>query len=128
MNTVKLNSLKLSNDAKDKKIITFTLNKEMQESLREMLIQSEHYNLKKKSDWINEAIVMLRNNPDFKGIVRNAEGNSGDFVFDKIYMPFEQRCFFSDMRNDVVKEFPDIQGPQAAIIRAAIMSRLMRKK
>lgn len=128
MNTVKLNSLKLSNDAKDKKIITFTLNKEMQESLRVVLIQSEHYNLKKKSDWINEAIVMLRDNPEFKGIVRNAEGNSGDFVFDKIYMTFEQRCFFSDMRNDVVKEFPDIQGPQAAIIRAAIMSRLMRKK
>tara|TARA_R110000868_G_scaffold127951_5_gene335884 strand:+ start:730 stop:1116 length:387 start_codon:yes stop_codon:yes gene_type:complete len=128
MNTVKLNSLKLSNDAKDKKIITFTLNKEMQESLRNVLIQSEHYNLKKKSDWINEAVIMLRENPDFKSIVRNAEGNSGDFVFDKIYMTFEQRCFFSDMRNDVVKEFPDIQGPQAAIIRAAIMSRLMRKK
>lgn len=128
MNKVKLNSLKLSNDAKDKKIITFTLNKEMQESLRGVLIQSEHYNLKKKSDWINEAIFMLRENPDFKGIVRNAEGNSGDFVFDKIYMTFDQRCFFSDMRNDVVKEFPDIQGPQAAIIRAAIMSRLMRKK
>lgn|SRR5437868_1415499 len=128
MNTVKLNSLKLSNNEKDKKIITFTLNKEMRESLREILIQSEHYNLKKKSDWINEAIVMLRENPEFKGIVRNAEGNSGDFVFDKIYMTFEQRCFFSDMRNDVVKEFPDIQGPQAAIIRAAIMSRLMRKK
>lgn len=128
MNTVKLNSLKLSNNAKDKKIITFTLNKEMQESLRDVLIQSEHYNLKKKSDWINEAIVMLRQNPDFKEIIRNAEGNSGDFVFDKIYMTFEQRCFFSDMRNDVVKEFPDIQGPQAAIIRAAILSRLMRKK
>ena len=128
MNTVKLNSLKLSNDAKDKKIITFTLNKEMQESLREVLIHSEHYNLKRKSDWINEAIVMLRQNPDFKEMVRNAEGSSGDFVFDKIYMTFDQRCFFSDMRNDVVKEFPDIQGPQAAIIRAAILSRLMRKK
>lgn len=128
MNTVKLNSLKLSNNAKDKKIITFTLNKKIQESLRDVLIQSEHYNLKKKSDWINEAIVMLRENPDFKEIIRNAEGNSGDFVFDKIYMTFEQRCFFSDMRNDVVKEFPDIQGPQAAIIRAAILSRLMRKK
>jgi hypothetical protein len=57
MNTVKLNSLKLSNDAKDKKIITFTLNKEMQESLRDVLIQSEHYNLKKKSDWINAPSV-----------------------------------------------------------------------
>lgn len=128
MATVKLNSLKLNNDAKDKKIITFTLNKDMQESLRDVLIKSEHYNLKKKSDWINEAIVMLRENPEFKMVVRNAEGNSGDFVFDKIYMTFEQRCFFSDMRNDVVKEFPDIQGPQAAIIRAAILSRLMRKK
>jgi hypothetical protein len=128
MNPIKLNSLKLSNDAKDKKIITFTLNKEMQESLKEVLTQSEHYNLKKKTEWINEAIVMLRQNPDFKEVVRNAEGNSGDFVFDKVYMTFEQRCFFSDMRNEVVKEFPDIQGPQAAIIRAAILSRLMRKK
>ena len=128
MKPIKPNSLKLSNNAKDKKIITFTLNKEMQESLRKALIESEHYNLKKKTDWINEAIGMLRENPDYKEMVRNAEGNSGDFVFDKIYMTFDQRCFFSDMRNEVVKEFPDIQGPQAAIIRAAILSRLMRKK
>ena len=127
-NTLKRNSLKLSNNEKDKKIITFTLNKEMQESLREVLIHSEHYNLKMKSDWVNEAIVMLRENPDYKEMVRNAEGKSGAFVFDKIYMTFDQRCFFSDMRNEVVKEFPDIQGPQAAIIRAAILSRLLRKK
>jgi hypothetical protein len=127
-NTLKRNSLKLSNNEKDKKIITFTLNKEMQESLREVLIHSEHYNLKMKSDWVNEAIVMLRENPDYKEMVRNAEGKSGAFVFDKIYMTFDQRCFFSDMRNEVVKEFPDIQGPQATIIRAAILSRLLRKK
>ncbi|MBX3710209.1 MAG: hypothetical protein KF702_10785 [Gammaproteobacteria bacterium] len=127
-NTLKRNSLKLSNNEKDKKIITFTLNKDMQESLREVLIHSEHYNLKMKSDWINEAIIMLRENPDYKEMVRNAEGKSGAFVFDKIYMTFDQRCFFSDMRNEVVKEFPDIQGPQAAIIRAAILSRLLRKK
>ena len=127
-NMLKRNLLRLSNNEKDKKIITFTLNKEMQESLREVLIHSEHYNLKMKSDWTNEAIVMLRENPDYKEMVRNAEGKSGSFVFDKIYMTFDQRCFFSDMRNEVVKEFPDIQGPQAAIIRAAILSRLLRKK
>lgn len=32
------------------------------------------------------------------------------------------------MRNEVVKEYPDIRGPQTAIIRAAILSRMMRKK
>ena len=70
---------------------------------------------------------MLKQNPDYKELVRNAEGNNEDFVFDKIYMTFKQRCAFSDMRNEVVKEFPDIRGPQAAIIRAAILSRLTRK-
>jgi hypothetical protein len=124
---VKQNSLRLSNDDKDKKIITFTLSKEIKESLRKVLVESEKYNLKMKTDWVNEAIVMLSQNPDFKTTVRNAEGNSGGFVFDKVYMTFEQRCFFSDIRNAVVKEFPDIQGPQAAIIRAAILSRLTRK-
>ncbi|MEO7048025.1 MAG: hypothetical protein ABI091_22185 [Ferruginibacter sp.] len=122
-----MNKLKLNNNEEDKKIITFTLNKEMKETLRDVLVQSENYNLKKKTDWINEAIVMLKENPDYKGMVRNAEGNSENFVFDKIYMSFKQRCFFSDMRNEVVKEYPDIRGPQAAIIRAAILSRLMRK-
>jgi len=122
-----MNKLKLSNNEEDKKIITFTLNKEMKETLRDILVQSEKYNLKKKTDWVNEAIMMLKENPDYKEMVLNAEGNSENFVFDKIYMTFKQRCFFADMRNEVVKEYPDIRGPQAAIIRAAILSRLMRK-
>ncbi|MEO8401572.1 MAG: hypothetical protein ABI597_07230 [Gammaproteobacteria bacterium] len=122
-----MNKLKLNNNDEDKKIITFTLNKEMKETLRNVLVHSEKYNLKKKTDWVNEAIVMLKENPDYKEMVLNAEGNSENFVFDKIYMTFKQRCFFADMRNEVVKEHPDIRGPQAAIVRAAILSRLMRK-
>lgn len=122
-----MNKLKLSNNEQDKKIITFTINKEMKEQLREILVTSDKYNLKMKTDWVNEAISLLKENIDYKEIVRNAEGSGENFVFDKIYMSFEQRCFFSDMRNDVVKEYPDIRGPQAAIIRAAIMNRLMRK-
>ncbi|AMV16236.1 Uncharacterised protein [Legionella pneumophila] len=123
-----MNKLKLNNNEDDKKIITFTINKEIKESLREILLNSEKYNLKKKTDWVNEAIIMLKENPDYKEMVLNAEGNSENFVFDKIYMTFKQRCFFSDMRNEVVKEYPDIRGPQTAIIRAAILSRMMRKK
>jgi len=122
-----MNKLKLSNNEEDKKIITFTLNKEMKEQIKEVLISSEKYNLKKKTDWVNEAIVMLKENQDYKEMVRNAEGTGENFVFDKIYMSFDQRCFFSDMRNEVVKAYPDIRGPQAAIIRAAILNRLMRK-
>jgi hypothetical protein len=123
-----MNKLNLNNNEDDKKIITFTINKEMKETLRETLINSANYNLKKKTDWVNEAIVMLKENPDYKEMVLNAEGNSENFVFDKIYMTFKQRCFFADMRSEVVKEYPDIRGPQTAIIRAAILSRLMRKK
>lgn len=122
-----MNKLILSNNNEDKKIITFTINKMMKDSLKDVLTNSEKYNLKKKSDWVNEAIAMLKSNPDYKELVRNAEGNNEDFVFDKVYMTFKQRCFFADMRNEVVKEFPDIRGPQAAIIRAAILSRLTRK-
>ena len=123
-----MNKLKLNNNEEDKKIITFTLNKEMRQTLREVLVKSEKYNLKKKTDWVNEAIVMLKENPDYKERVLNAEGNGENFVFDKIYMTFKQRCFFADMRNEVVKEYPAIRGPQAAIIRAAILSRLMKKE
>jgi len=123
-----MNKLKLNNNEEDKKIITFTLNKEMKEKLREVLVQSEKYNLKKKTDWVNEAIVMLKESSDYKERVLNAEGNSENFVFDKIYMTFKQRCFFADMRNEVVKAHPDIRGPQAAILRAAILSRLMRNE
>ena len=122
-----MNRLKLNNNEEDKKIITFTLNKEQKETLRTVLITSENYNLKKKTDWVNEAIILLKGNSDYKVMVLNAEGSNKDFVFDKIYMTFNQRCFFADMRNEVVKEYPDIRGPQAAIIRAAIMNRLMRK-
>lgn len=111
----------------EKKIITFTVNKEIKERLEAVLNSTEGYNKKKKSQWVNEAIAILKENPDYKHMVCNAEGNNEDFVFDKIYMTFEQRCFFAEMRNEVVKEYPDLKGPQAAIIRAAILSRLLRK-
>jgi hypothetical protein len=111
----------------DKKIITFTINKKIKEQLKNVLIFSQNYNLRKKSEWINEAIILLKKNPDYKEVVRNAEGNNENFVFDKIYMSFNQRCIFSEIRNGVVKAFPDIRGPQSAVIRAAILSRLLRK-
>lgn len=122
-----MNKLKLSDNNQDKKIITFTINKAIKERLRETLVNSKDYNLKKKSDWVNEAIIMLKDNPDFREMVRNAEGSNDDFVFDKIYMTFDQRCLFAEVRNDVVKEFPDIRGAQSAVIRAAVLSRLTRK-
>jgi uncharacterized membrane protein YvbJ len=124
---MQVNKLPLNNNDEDKKIITFTVNKEIKQKLREILTHSENYNLKKKSEWVNEAILMLRDNPDYKEMVCHAEGNN-EFVFDKIYMTFAQRCLFAEMRNETVKTFPDIRGPQAAIIRAAILSRLTRKK
>jgi hypothetical protein len=122
-----MNKLTLNNDNEDKKIITFTISKEIKERLRETLVNSEHYNLKKKSDWVNEAIQILQENADYKEMVCNAEGNNENFVFDKIYMTFKQRCLFAEMRNEVVKRYPDIKGPQAAIVRAAILGRLLRK-
>ena len=122
-----MNKLSLSDNNSDKKIITFTINKVIKQKLRETLLESEKYNLKKKGDWINEAIVMLNNNPSFKEMVRHAEGSNKEFVLDKVYMTFQQRCLFSEIRNEVVKAFPDIKGPQASIIRAAILSRLTRR-
>ncbi len=122
-----MNKLILSNNQEDKKIITFTINKQLKDTLRETLIQTEKYNLKKKSDWVNEAVVFLKQNPEYKEQICNAEGHNKDFVFDKIYMTFKQRCLFSEIRCEVVKAYPDLRGPQSAIIRAAILSRLMRK-
>lgn len=124
------NKLTTKNLSEDKKIMTFTINKELKAMLREVLVQSEKYNLKKKSHWVNEAILMLKENPEnpeYTEVVRMAEGVSENFVFDKIYMSFSQRCNFAEMRNSVVQTYPDIRGPQAAIIRAAILNRLMRK-
>lgn len=122
-----MNKLVLNNNNDDKKIITFTINKEIKQRLRETLLSSDKYHLKKKSDWVNEAIIFLRENPDYKEAVSNAEGSNGEFVFDKIYMTFQQRCYFAAMRNEVVVANPDIRGAQSSIIRAAILSRLTRK-
>lgn len=122
-----MNKLILSDNNEDKKIITFTINKLIKTRLKNTLVQSEKYNLKMKSDWVNESILMLKENPDYREMVRNAEGNNEDYVLDKVYMTFAQRCVFAEIRNEVVKTFPDISGPQAAVIRAAILGRLMRK-
>ena len=121
-----MNKLVMHDNKSDKRVITFTINKELREQIKEILIQSDKYSLKMKSDWINEAILMLKENPDFKEIVLNAEGSNKDFVLDKVNMTFSQRCLFSSIRTEVVVANPDIRGPQAAIIRAAILSRLVR--
>lgn len=121
-----MNKLVMHENKSDKRVITFTINKELREQIKEILIQSDKYSLKMKSDWINEAILMLKENPDFKEMVLNAEGSNKDFVLDKVNMTFSQRCLFSSIRKEVVVAHPDIRGPQAAIIRAAILSRLVR--
>lgn len=121
-----LNKLALINSNDDKKTITFTINREIKKKLKEILQKDKDYNLKMKSNWINEAIEILKENPNYKEMVCNAEGKNEDFVFDNFYMTFQQRCLFSEMRNEVVKSFPDIRGPQGAIIRAAILSRMLR--
>ena len=121
-----MNKLVMHDNKSDKRVITFTINKELREQIKEILIQSDKYSLKMKSDWINEAILMLKENPDFKEMVLNAEGSNKDFVLDKVNMTFSQRCLFSSIRTEVVVANPDIRGPQAAIIRAAILSRLVR--
>ena len=122
-----MNKLHLNNNDEDKKIITFTISREVKDTLINTLKNSEHYNLKKKSDWVNEAIELLKSNQEHKELVYNADGNAQDHVFDKIHMTFQQRCSFAEMRNEIVKKYPDIKGPQGAIIRAAILSRLIRK-
>lgn len=121
-----MNKLVMHENKSDKRVITFTINKELREQLKSILMESDKYSLKMKSDWINEAILMLKENPDYKEMVLNAEGGTKDFVLDKVNMTFSQRCLFSNIRSDVVVSHPDIRGPQAAIIRAAILSRIVR--
>lgn len=122
-----MNKLVLHEKKDDKRVITFMVNSELRGQLKEILTQSDKYSLKMKSDWINEAILMLHENPNYKEMVLNAEGSNKDFVLDKVNMTFKQRCFFSDIRKEVVIAHPDIRGPQGAIIRAAILSRVVRE-
>ena len=123
---MKLRALKT--DYIDKRVITFFIDKKIKEDLNKLLIESNKYNLKKKSDWINEAIMMLKDTGNYKEIVYRAEVNENlDNVRDKIKMTFDQRKNFSEIRNEVVKAYPDIKGPHGAIIRAAISNRLIRR-
>ena len=122
-----MNSLVLNNKDDDKKMITYTIDKNIKAQLKTALMESPDYNLKQKSHWVNEAIILLKENGDHEDLVSHAEGHNDDFVFDKIYMTFAQRCVFAEIRNEVVKKYPDIKGPQGAVIRAAILGRLLRK-
>lgn len=121
-----MNRLAQYDNSNDKRTITFTVNAELRERLKKTLSESEKYSLKKKSEWINEAIVMLKENPDYIEHVLHADGGNENFVLDKVNMTFSQRCLFSEIRTEVVRAYPDIRGPQAAIIRASILSRLTR--
>ena len=123
-----MNKLSLVNNTDDNKHITFTISKGILSELKQILVSSENYNLKKKSIWINEAIMMLSQDPNYKEIIYNADQSTDDFVMDKINMTFQQRCSFALIRREVVKAYPDIEAPQSAIIRAAIFSRLFMKR
>ena len=123
-----MKSFCLKDSDKDVKRVAFTIDKEVRDKLKKTLMYSEHYNLKQKSIWIIEAIDMLTVDNDYLNMVYRAEGVSESSVVDKIYMSFDQRCSFANIRNEVVKKYPDIRGPQASIIRAAIMHRLIQSQ
>ena len=120
-----MTTLILSDKNTDKKIITFTISKHIKQQLKNILLLSIKYNLRKKSQWVNESIIMLVAMPSYQDMIISAEGVNQDFVHDKVYMTFQERCEFAKIRNEVVRKSPEIRGPQASIIRAAILNRIM---
>lgn len=121
-----MNKLAQFDNTNEKRTITFTIHADLRKQVKRALLESEKYSLKKKSEWINEAIVMLKENPDYIEVVLHADERHENSVLDKVNMTFSERCLFSEIRTEVVRTYPDIRGPQAAIIRASILSRLTR--
>lgn len=127
------NKLAIKSVKQDKKEIRFTITRSMKDEMTKAINKSDIYNKREKSKWIYDALVLLIKNPSFKEIVLNvywSRDNEGgvkeDMVHDKVNLSFEERCVFSGVRNDVVRCYPEIRGPQASIIRAAISYRLSR--
>ncbi len=122
-----MNKLTIKNKILDKKDVTYTIDPDLLRRLKKVLVEKEGYNLKKKSLWVNEAILILQKDKNYKEIVINADTSNPNDVVDKIKMELKERCTLADIRTEVIKEYPNINAPQSAIIRASIFNRLFIK-
>jgi hypothetical protein len=105
--------------------ITLVVPAQLQNELR-LRVAKDGYGLRGKSKWVSEAVQSLLIMNDFAKLVHYSEELHG---FEKVETIVITTVLKQALDNAIVttrQQFPTLEGVQSAIIRTAIMQRLLR--
>jgi len=105
--------------------ITFVVPAALQVELRER-IPRDGYGLRGKSKWVSEAIEALLLLKNFTQLVQYSEEMHGFEKVETVVISAELKKSVDQAILDVRKDYPASEGVQSAIVRTAIMQRLLR--
>lgn len=93
--------------------------------LRERVLR-DGYGLRGKSKWVSEAIESVLLLKNFPTLVQYSEEMHGFEKVETVVISSELKKQIDQAVLEVRKHFPSAEGVQSAIVRTAIMQRLLR--
>jgi hypothetical protein len=105
--------------------ITFAIPEILQKELR-LKVTEEGYGFRGKSKWVTEAIDHLLSLDNYPMLVQYSEEMNGFDKMDTIVITLEARERMNNALLQIRKQYPALEGVQSAIVRTAIMQRLLR--
>jgi hypothetical protein len=105
--------------------VTFVLPMALQKDLKCTVI-NDGYDMKGKSKWVAEAIIDLLLTENFPEFVKINDQMKGFEKLESIVITRELKSQLDNAVITVRRVFPELDGVQSRIVRAAIMQRLLR--
>jgi hypothetical protein len=105
--------------------ITFVLPDILQQECREKIVK-DGYDMRGKSRWIIEAIELLLSMGNYPELVNLSNQMKGFGKVESVVMTKDMKKFLDNAVIDIRKTYPAMEGVQSAIVRTAIVQRILR--
>ena len=107
--------------------ISFVLPAALQQDMKEKMIR-DGYDLKGKSRWVSEAIVLLLKMETFPELVKLNDEMSGFGKMESVLISRELKTQLDEAVLKVRKAHLMLEGVQSRLLRTAIMQRLLTQR
>lgn len=104
--------------------ICFVLPEGLQRELKEKIVM-DGYNLKGKSQWVEEAVERLLHIESYIDLVKVNDEMHGFEKFESILIEKSLKTKLDESVIQVRRKYPELDGVQSRIMRTAIIQRLL---
>jgi len=105
--------------------LTFVVPQSLQSELRERVIQ-DGYGFRGKSKWVAEAVMQLLSLNNYTELVQYSEDMQGFNKPETVVVAESLKQQLDGAILAIRQQYPTLEGVQSAILRTAIMQRLIR--